>query len=135
MHQGGPFTNCDLYEYSYVNNHASHYTHHYSFSISCHSQSSHNSVKTSYATWLQTPSAEKWYLWNDPSKQIAYIVPWAWFKALCLEPVTLSLLEECVSDLLFGEPKAHIQATSCGTVKLANDHWDPTNNHISLLGL
>ena len=24
-----------------------------------------------------------------------------------------------------GVPKAQTQATSCGTVKLARDHWDP----------
>ena len=72
---------------------------HQLFLMANQSQSSHSSVITSYLAWFIIPSAEKWYLWKDPSRQTAAMWP----------------------ELT----KAQMQAHSWGTVKLANDHWDP----------
>ena len=58
---------------------------------------------------MQTPFAEKWYLWKEPSRHTAKIIPCPIFFA---EPPG-------------SVPKAQTQATSCGTVKLARDHCDP----------
>ncbi len=39
-------------------------------------------------------------------------------------------ISQALFSLLDGErPNAHMHATSCGTVKLANDHCDPERKH------